>query len=172
MAEACHTARATTKQQVLDGVNKLTLQTNKHGQYTHDAILLLQKGIRPVLISQFNPSDPGKGMEKLLNDGDNLLTLVKSTDVITANYVIKKAKNRADKLPHSINRQDHPPLHHITSGGTGGSQPTERHQSIGYRRQRRCGQSHHQAGRQQRHRCHPPDGRRQQPQKDRRLHPI
>jgi hypothetical protein len=30
-----------------------------------------------------------KGMEKLLNDGDNLLTLVKSTDAITASYVIK-----------------------------------------------------------------------------------
>jgi hypothetical protein len=57
-----------------------------------------KKGIRHVLISQFNPSDPGKGMEKLLNDGNNLLTLVKSTDAITASYVIKKAKNRADEL--------------------------------------------------------------------------
>jgi hypothetical protein len=76
----------------------LTLQTNEHGQYTHDAILLLQKGIRRVLISQFNPSNPGKGMEKLLDDGNNLLTLVKSTDAITASYMIKKAKNRADKL--------------------------------------------------------------------------
>ncbi len=84
MAEACYMARATTKQQVLDSVNKSTLQTNKHGQYMHDAILLFQKGIRSVLISQFNPSDPGKGMEKLLNDGNNLLTLVKSTDAITA----------------------------------------------------------------------------------------
>jgi hypothetical protein len=51
MAEACYTARATTKQQVLDGINKLTCQTNEHGQYMHDAILLLQKGIRRVLIS-------------------------------------------------------------------------------------------------------------------------
>ncbi len=80
----CYTARATTKQQVLNGVNKLTLQTNKHGQYTHDAILLLKKGIRCVLISQFNLSNPGKGMKKLLNDGNNLLTLVKCTDAITA----------------------------------------------------------------------------------------
>jgi len=31
MAEACYTARATTKQQVLDGINKLTLQTNNIG---------------------------------------------------------------------------------------------------------------------------------------------
>jgi len=30
-AEACYTARATMKQQVLDGINKLTLQTNEHG---------------------------------------------------------------------------------------------------------------------------------------------
>jgi hypothetical protein len=55
MAEACYTARATIKQQVLNGVNKLTFQTNEHGQYTYDAIQLLQKGIRRVLISQFNP---------------------------------------------------------------------------------------------------------------------
>ncbi len=71
MAEACYTARATTKQQVLDGINKLTLQTNEHGQYTHNAILLIQKGIQHVLVSQFNPSDPGKGMVKLL-DGQQM----------------------------------------------------------------------------------------------------
>jgi len=32
-------------------INKLTLQTNERGQYTHDAILLLQKGIQLVLVS-------------------------------------------------------------------------------------------------------------------------
>ncbi len=58
----------------------------------HDAILLLQKGIRCILQSQFNRSNPGKGMEKLLNTGDNRLTLVKSTNVIMAGSVIKKAK--------------------------------------------------------------------------------
>jgi hypothetical protein len=104
MAEACYTARATIKQQVLDGVNKLTIQTNKHGQYTHDAILLLQKGIKCVLISQFNPSNLGKGMENLLDDGNYLLTLVKSTDAITASFVVKEAKNRADKLTASTGK--------------------------------------------------------------------
>jgi hypothetical protein len=98
MVEACYMARATTKQQVLDGVNKLTLLTNEHGQYMHDAILLLQKGIWRVLISQFNPIDPGKGMEKLLNDGNNLLTLVMSRDVIMAGSVIKASKQRADEM--------------------------------------------------------------------------
>jgi hypothetical protein len=96
MAEVCYTARATTKQQVIKGIGKLALQTNEHWQYTHDAILLLQKGICRVLVSQFNPSNPGKGMEKLLEDGTNLLTNVKSTDAITANSVLKAAKARAD----------------------------------------------------------------------------
>jgi hypothetical protein len=98
MAEACYTAWATTKQQVLNGINKLTLQTNKHGQYTHDAILLLQKGVQRVLISQFNPSNPGKGMVKLLDNGANILTQVKSTDAITVGSVLKTAKKRADNF--------------------------------------------------------------------------
>ncbi len=56
---------------------------------------------------------------------------------------------------HSIGRQNCPPLHHRTSGGTGGSRPTECHQSIGHRHQRRCGPSHHQVSWKQRHQCHP-----------------
>jgi hypothetical protein len=91
-------ARVTTKQQVLDRINKLTLQTNEHGQYTHNAILLIQKGIQRVLISQFNLSDPGKGMVKLLEEGNNILLRVQSTDAITAGSVLKSAKKGADKL--------------------------------------------------------------------------
>ncbi len=96
MVKACYMVRATTKQQVIEGIGKLALQTNKHGQYMHNAILLLQKGIRCILVSQFNPSDPGKGMEKLLEDGTNLLTNVKSINAITVNSVLKAAKARAD----------------------------------------------------------------------------
>jgi hypothetical protein len=98
MVEACYTVQATTKQQVLDGIKKLTLQTNKNGQYMHNAILLLQKGIRRVLQSQFNPSNLDKGMEKLLDTGYNQLTLVKLTNAITAGSVIKKAKQNAEVL--------------------------------------------------------------------------
>ncbi len=98
LASHAFTARATTKQQVLDRINKLTLQTNEHGHYTHNAILLFQKGIQNVLVSQFNPSNPGKGMVKLLDNGENILTQVKSTDAITAGFVIKLAKKQADEL--------------------------------------------------------------------------
>ena len=98
MAGACYAAWATTKQQVLDGINKLTLQTNEHGQYTHNAFLLIEKGIQHVLVSQFNPSNPGKGMVKLLDNGNNILTRVQSTDAIMAGSVFKSAKKRADEL--------------------------------------------------------------------------
>jgi hypothetical protein len=47
---------------------------------------VLQKGIQHVLVSQFNPSDPGKGIVKLLDNGDNILTRIQSTDAITAEY--------------------------------------------------------------------------------------
>jgi len=67
----------------------------------HNAILLLQKGVRRVLQSQFNPSNPGKGMEKLLDTGDNQLTLVKLTNVIMARSVLKKAKQNAEALSTS-----------------------------------------------------------------------
>jgi hypothetical protein len=43
-------------------------------------------------------------MEKLLNDGNNLLTLVKSTDVILAGSIINAAKKRADKLTASAGK--------------------------------------------------------------------
>jgi hypothetical protein len=49
-----------------------------------------------MLVSQFNPSDPGKGMAKLLEDGSNLLTNVKSTNAIMAYSVLKAAKTKAD----------------------------------------------------------------------------
>jgi hypothetical protein len=112
MAEACYTARATTKQQVLDRINKLTLQTNKHWQYTHDAILLLQKGVQRVLISQFNPSNPFNGMVKLLNNGANILTQVKSTDAITAGSILKTAKKQVDELSTTTGKPSSPPSPH------------------------------------------------------------
>ncbi len=63
-----------------------------------------------MLISEFNPSGLGKGMEKLCNGGNNLLTLVKSTDAIMASSVIEAAKKRADKLTASTDKNLLPPI--------------------------------------------------------------
>ncbi len=57
-----------------------------------------------MLNSQFNSSNPGKGMEKLFDDSNHLLMLVKSTDAITAGSIIKAAKKRADKLTATIGK--------------------------------------------------------------------
>jgi hypothetical protein len=51
-----------------------------------------------VLVSQFNLSNPGKGIENLLNNGDNLLTLMKLTDAIMDGSMIKASKNQADEF--------------------------------------------------------------------------
>ncbi len=72
----------------------------------------MQNGTQHVLISQFNPSNPGKGMEKLLDDGNNLLMLVTSTGTITAGSVIKAAKKRADKLTATTGELSSPPSPH------------------------------------------------------------
>ena len=93
-----------SKQQVLDGIKTNSLQTIEKWQYTHNTILLLQKGVRRVLQSQFNPSNPRKGIKKLLDTGDDQLTLVKLTNAITARSVLKKAKQNAEALSTSTGK--------------------------------------------------------------------
>jgi len=97
----------------------------------HDAILLIQKGIQCVLVSQFNPSDPGKGMVKLLDNGDNIFKQLQSTNAITAGSVLKLAKKRADELAATTGKTVLPTFTPQTLF-TGGSQPTEHHQSISH----------------------------------------
>jgi len=112
--EACYTARATTKQQVLDSIGKQTLHANGYGQYTHDASLLLQKGIWRVLVSQFNPSNPGKGMETLLGDGSNILTNVKSTKASMAVSIINVAQKQPIQDSTLVAKGTWPPYHFCT----------------------------------------------------------
>jgi hypothetical protein len=59
---------------------------------------LIQKGIQRVLVSQFNPSNPGKGMVKLLDNGNNMLMRVQLTDAITAGFALKAARAPAEDL--------------------------------------------------------------------------
>ena len=59
---------------------------------------LIQKGIQRVLVSQFNPSNPGKGMVKILDNGNNMLMRIQLTDAITAGFALKAARARAEDL--------------------------------------------------------------------------
>jgi hypothetical protein len=43
-------------------------------------------------------------VEKLLDNGNNLLTLIKLTDAIMAGSVIKAAKKQADKLTNTTSK--------------------------------------------------------------------
>ena len=74
MSEAVYTARATTKELVREAIGKLSLPKNSLGQYDHDDIITLQKGISRVLGTQYNPGAPGQGMKQLLAAGDNANT--------------------------------------------------------------------------------------------------
>ena len=162
MAEACYTVQVTTNQQVLNGIGKLTLQTNKNGQYTHVAILLLEKGIRRVLQSQFNPSNLGKGIEKLLNTGDNQLTLVLSTNAIMAGSVIKEAKLHAKAHLTLIGKTVLPAITAQAEAQERGW--SEHHQSGCHWRKRGCCRRRHKTSQQGHHQRHPTHTQWQQPQ--------
>jgi hypothetical protein len=65
---------------------------------------LIQNGIQRVLVGQFNPSNPGKSMVKLLDDGNNILTRVQSTDAIMARFALKASRARAEDLSKTIRK--------------------------------------------------------------------
>jgi hypothetical protein len=91
MADACFTARATTRKHVAVSINKLTLPTTDNGQYDHNAATTFISGIHRVLCETYNPGDPGKGMFKLCAAA-NAITTIKATSVATAKSVLDDAK--------------------------------------------------------------------------------
>ena len=66
MAEACYSAQASTKNQVVAKIAKLSFNKNDNGQYTHNAITTLARGIDRIMKGTYNPCDAGKGMSSLL----------------------------------------------------------------------------------------------------------
>ena len=91
MADACYTARATTRKQVTAYIQKIDLPlTNNNYQYD-DAVKLVAN-TRHVLTSIYNPTaSNGTGMSKLLDAG-SAISAIKSTDIATINSIIKKLK--------------------------------------------------------------------------------
>ena len=91
MADACFTARATTREHVAASIKKLTLPTTNNGQYNHDAATTFIAGIHRVLRETYNPGDPGNGMFKLCAAA-NAIATIKATSVATAKSVLDDAK--------------------------------------------------------------------------------
>ena len=74
MSEAIITARNTAHKLAETRIGKLGLRKNLAGQYDHDDIMTLKKGIKNVLGSQWNALTPGKGVKMPLAKVPNVLT--------------------------------------------------------------------------------------------------
>ena len=92
--DACYTARASTRTQVLDAIKRLNLPKTSSGQYNHDDSVKHFTAITRVLKETYNPGDPGHGMEKLMREHTPLLpathpTNATSTYTATADSVLQ-----------------------------------------------------------------------------------
>ncbi len=82
------------KAQVVAKIAKLLFKKNGNGQYTHDAIATLARGIEHIIKRAYNPCDAGKGMSGLLIQH---AYGPKSNEAMTPEAVLKEAKEAAAK---------------------------------------------------------------------------
>ncbi len=94
MAEVCYSALASTKAQVVAEIAKLSFKKNDNGQYTHDVIATLARGIECIMNGTYNPCDAEKGMSGLLIQH---AYGPKSNKAVTPEAVLKEAKEAAAK---------------------------------------------------------------------------
>ncbi len=102
-ADACYSARSSTRAQVLKAIKRLTLSKNSSEQYNHDDAVKYFTAIKRVLKETYNPGDPGHGMEKLIDENTPGLprehpTNATSTFTITAQDVLTMYQQRAAAL--------------------------------------------------------------------------
>ena len=94
MVEACYSAQASTKAQVVAKIAKLLFKKNDNGQYMHNTIATLSQGIKHIMKGTFKPCDAGKGMSGLLIQN---AYGPKSNKAITPEAVLKEAREAANK---------------------------------------------------------------------------
>ena len=75
-------------------IGELELRNNSAGQYDHNSIMTLKKGIKKFLGSHNNALVPGKGVKILLDKEQNLLTKIKETNIINTNSILKNCRRR------------------------------------------------------------------------------
>ena len=94
MAEACYSAQASTKAQVVAKITRLLFKKNDNGQYTHNAIATLSQGIERIMKGTVNPCDTDKGMGGLLIQN---AYGPKYNKAVTPEAVLKEASEAVDK---------------------------------------------------------------------------
>ena len=94
MADACFTARATTRDHVREAIEKLALPKNSNGQFNHDAATNFKAAVARVLRSTFNPINPGCGMSGLCTKSSDVAKIT-TTSVATIQSVLDEAAAKA-----------------------------------------------------------------------------
>ena len=108
MSEANYTAHANAKANILTLAANITIQRDANGRYAHDAATRFKNLFILQLGACYNDTQPGEGMRKLADDGDNSLTVIKSTDRVTAESVLLEAKKAAATLKRQTNVDEKP----------------------------------------------------------------
>jgi hypothetical protein len=83
MSEAIYSSRANANAHIIQITENLTIDKDDTERWTADAAERFIDEFRSHLAACYNESHPGKGMMKLGLDGDNVLTIIKSTNGIT-----------------------------------------------------------------------------------------
>jgi hypothetical protein len=108
MSKANYMARAKAKANILSLAANIFIQRDTNDRYTHDAADLFKNLFILQLGACYNDTQPGKGMCKLADNGNNTLTIIKSTDCITANSILIEAKKEAALLKWQTNLDKKP----------------------------------------------------------------
>ena len=98
MSEAIYSARANANAHIIQITEHLTIDKDDTARWTADAAERFIDEFRSHLAACYNESQPGEGMTKLGLDGDNVLTVIKSTDRITPDTILRESKTEATRI--------------------------------------------------------------------------
>jgi hypothetical protein len=77
MSEANYTAWANAKAAIIALAANVTIPRDTNTQYTHDATKLFKNLVVLQLGARYNDMQPGEGMRKHADTGNNALTIIK-----------------------------------------------------------------------------------------------
>ncbi len=106
MSEANYIARVNAKANILTLAANMAIQCDANGNYAHNAAIRFKNLFILQLGTCYNDTQPGESMRKLADDGNNSLTVVKSTDCVTAETVLLKAKKAAAAHKRQTNLEE------------------------------------------------------------------